>query len=97
MAAAINELKKMNYVFHHSGKVWYNEKGVLVTEMQLISKDAHYKIAEMEHISKAEVDGWWDLNFDTDVEVSSRFAQMLKHVGACKVFTVYFGLKNRYM
>ena len=95
--AAINELKKMNYVFHHSGKVWYNEKGVLVTEMQLISKDAHYKIAEMEHISKAEVDGWWDLNFDTDVEVSSRFAQMLKHVGACKVFTVYFGLKNRYM
>mgnify|MGYP003675230646 CR=1 FL=1 len=90
----IKKLKETGFVFHHSGKVDLDIQGYPLVEMQLIETEAHRKmLTSYEGIDPSDVD-LWQVALGQPHRIDTVVEQLLQHVGGCKVFTVFYGIRT---
>ncbi|MCW5517468.1 hypothetical protein [Muriicola sp. Z0-33] len=94
ISALIKKLKDSGFVFHHSGKVSLDAQGYPMVEMQLIRNEAHRKmVTTYEGIEMSDVDLWQEA-LGNPSRGNTVVEQLLQHVGGCKVFTLFYGIKT---
>lgn len=94
ISALIKKLKDSGFVFHHSGKVSLDAQGYPMVEMQLIKTEAHRKIlTTYDGITMSDVD-LWQQALGGETRINTTVEKLLQHVGGCKVFTSFYGIKG---
>lgn len=94
--SAIRQLKSDGYVFHHSGKVNLNPDGYPIIEMQLIKTEAHWKLMRSYTEQTLQYSDFtqWVAALGEEARITTKVEQFLQHVGGCKVYSLFYGIRH---